>query len=446
MFTLKELRAKLQALIQRQEELLQPENPFTTELQAECATIEEEIRTVSESIDKLIAEEEARSAALKALESRKAEVSAIALRAKASPSIEVKKKPFDHILKDILGEDRTFGKYMQCVARQQLDGYDKNFQRIQQETRAATGMNTQNNEDGGYLIGTTDGGFISDKAYEESVFAKRATLARLDPGTRSITYRRYKKRSRLDGYRFGGFTINWEGEGETIEATRLKYELHTLSVSSLKATLVVTNDLLANAAGLESEINTLAPKVFAFEIDRGMFSGTGNGQMLGIMSSASKIAIAKEQSQLATTLVLENIVKMLARSTMGNSVWFANQDVIPALVFLKNLDSSPAFIPLSGGATGSLIGTLFGRPLIFTEFNKTLGAEGDLLLADFSAYRLLDPTALRVEGSMHVYFLSDEYAFRFVKSVGGAPMYDSPITPLEGTGTLSEFVTTAVRA
>ena len=201
-----------------------------------------------------------------------------------------------------------------------------------------------------------------------------------------------------------------------------------------------------SAAGLESEINTLAPKVFAFEIDRGMLTGTGSGQLLGIMTSGSKIAIPKETGQVAASLVLENLVRMLARSAGGNSAWFANQDCLPSLVFLKNLDNSPAFMPLSGGAVGTLVGTLFGRPLIFTEFNKTLGVDGDLLLADWSAYRLLDPTALRVEGSMHVYLLSDEFAFRFVKSVGGAPMYDSAITPLEGTATISEFVTTATRA
>jgi HK97 family phage major capsid protein len=286
---------------------------------------------------------------------------------------------------------------------------------------------------------------ISDKIYEEGVFAKEATRAVLDPGTRSISYRKYKNRSRKDGFRHGGFTVAWEGEGEVLNATRLKFETQQINLSSLKAVLPVTNDLLANARGLESEIMMFAPRAFAFEVDRAMFEGKGAGNPLGIMNSGLKVAIAKESGQTAATVVIDNIIKAEARTASENAKWYANKNVLPQLATLKFGDNSPAFLVHSNQAEKGLNATLFGRPLKFVEHCETVGAEGDLLLADWQAYRLLDPGTLRSEGSMHVYFLTDEYAFRFVKEVNGAPMYDQPLDPLKGSTTLSEFITIAVR-
>lgn len=445
MKTLAELRAYLKELLTKQESLLADENGFTDEVEAEVRKIGDEITATEKAIDDVLQKEEKRTAAIKALEERKAQVGDILTRSKTI-SIEVRKKPLEHVLRNEFGEEATLGKYLQCIARHRIDGNDPQFQKVQREVRAATGMSVQSNEDGGFLVGVTDGGFMSEKSYEESIFAKRCTQAKLDPGTRSIKYNRYKGRSRKDGYRHGGFIAKWEGEGESIDATRLKYEMQTLNVHSLRATVPVTNDLLNNAAGLESEIRSFAPKSFAFEIDRALFEGSGAGQPFGIKSSGIKLTIAKESGQAAATILLDNVIKMEARSATAQALYFANQDVLPQLMKLKYEDNSPAFLPVNQGATEGVRGYLFGRPIVYVEHCETLGTEGDLLLADWGAYRLLDPGAMRVDGSMHVYFLTDEYAFRFIRDVGGAPMFDVPITPLKGTNTLSEFITLATRS
>lgn len=445
MKTLAELRALLAQLISRQESLLADEAGFTDEVEAEVRKIGDEITSTEKSIDELVKKEERRLAALAAVQERTAAVSDIVSRSKSGISFETKKKPFDHILRDALGEQGTFGKYLGLIANRALGNDSVALQRIQREMRTATGMSIQSNEDGGYLIGVTDGGLIADQIYEEAVFAKRATRAELDPGTRSISYKRYKGRSRKDGYRHGGFRVFWEGEGETIDATRLKFETQQINLQSLKAILPVTNDLLINARALESEIMAMAPKSFAFEIDRAMYEGNGVGKPTGIMNSKLKITIPKESGQAADTLLIENIIKAEARTASENSVWYANKNALPQLATLRFTDNSPAFLVHSSISEKGFGKTLFGRPLEFVEFCETIGDEGDVLLADWGAYRVLDPAAIRMEGSMHVYFLTDEYAFRFVKDVNGAPMYDTALEPLKGTETLSEFVTIAAR-
>jgi hypothetical protein len=48
--------------------------------------------------------------------------------------------------------------------------------------------------------------------------------------------------------------------------------------------------------------------------------------------------------------------------------------------------------------------------------------------------------------SMHVRFLYDETAFRFVFRMDGQPLWDKPLTPYKGTTTTSTTVTLATRA
>ena len=92
-------------------------------------------------------------------------------------------------------------------------------------------------------------------------------------------------------------------------------------------------------------------------------------------------------------------------------------------------------------------GPLFmGRPVLETEYNPTLGSKGDIILADLHEYFLADPEDMTVEISRDVRFVNDETAFRFRMRVDGLPAWDSPTTPLNGTATVSPFVSLAERA
>ncbi len=68
---------------------------------------------------------------------------------------------------------------------------------------------------------------------------------------------------------------------------------------------------------------------------------------------------------------------------------------------------------------------------------------GDIILADFGEYILIDKGGISNASSIHVSFLTDQTVFRFVYRVDGQPSWNAALTPYKSagaTGTLSPFV------
>ena len=100
---------------------------------------------------------------------------------------------------------------------------------------------------------------------------------------------------------------------------------------------------------------------------------------------------------------------------------------------------------LPGSLPDSPSGALMGRPVVETEFNATLGDEGDIVLADMRQYAMIDRD-VEAASSIHLQFLTDETAFRFVYRCDGQPKNTVPMTPYKGgANTLSPFVTLEAR-
>ncbi len=87
-----------------------------------------------------------------------------------------------------------------------------------------------------------------------------------------------------------------------------------------------------------------------------------------------------------------------------------------------------------------------GRPVIPLEYCATLGTVGDIMLADWSQYAVIDKGAIQSASSMHVQFTTDEMAFRFTYRIDGQPTWDSALTPFKGSDTQSPFIKLATRS
>ncbi len=81
-----------------------------------------------------------------------------------------------------------------------------------------------------------------------------------------------------------------------------------------------------------------------------------------------------------------------------------------------------------------------GLPVIPLEHTATVGTTGDIMLADFNQYVMIDKGPTQVASSIHVYFVSDETAFRIVYRCDGQPIDAAPITPANSALTQSAFV------
>ena len=182
-----------------------------------------------------------------------------------------------------------------------------------------------------------------------------------------------------------------------------------------------------------------------------IYNGTGAGQPLGIMNGASLVTVTPEAGQAAATVVAENIFKMWARMwgrSRANAVWLINQDVEPELFNLAlpvGTGGQSVYMPPNGLAD-SPYSTLFGRPVIPVEYAATLGTTGDIMLADLNQYVMLEKGGIQAASSIHVNFVYDETAFRFVLRLDGQPKWQSALTPANGTNTLSPFVVLDTRS
>lgn len=190
-----------------------------------------------------------------------------------------------------------------------------------------------------------------------------------------------------------------------------------------------------------------------FMTEDAIFEGTGAGMPSGLFGATlhpAVVSVAKQPGQAAATIVKENIDNMWARMwarSRKNAVWFINQDCEPQLNQMGQIVGTgglPVYLP-PGGLSQSPYGTLYGRPVIATEYNQALGTPGDIALADLSQYTLVDKGGVNAATSMHVAFLTDQMVFRITYRVDGKPMWTAPMTPFKGALTKSPFVAIAQR-
>ena len=304
---------------------------------------------------------------------------------------------------------------------------------------AASGASTGVDADGGYLVETDKAKDIMTTAIETGVLASRCTRQPIGANSDGFSYLAADDRDRSDG-KINGIQVYRKGEAdEMLAGGKAKLKDRELRLEDMYGLVYVTGRMLRDAAAMGAYVKRNLRQQLAFKLDREIWSGTGAGECLGIINSDLPVSVAKETSQPAGTIVAENVVKMLGRfrGDLTRACWFVNQDCLPQLPLLKIADQ-PIYaldfrkFPLGG---------LFGLPVVPTEFCSTIGSKWDIMLGDFSQYMLIEKGGVEEAESIHVRFLHDEVAFRFITRNNGQPIHDAPIIPLNGSNTLSPFVT-----
>lgn len=250
----------------------------------------------------------------------------------------------------------------------------------------------------------------------------------------------------------GGIQAYWEGENSQLTQSKVALEQDSIRLNKLTTLVPVTEELLSDASGIDSYLRSKVPEKMDYKIHEALINGNGAGKPTGVLESGALVTVAKESGQAADTVVYDNIVKMWSRMygpARRNAVWMINQDIEPQLFkmsFEGTSSSVPAYMP-AGGLSGAPYGTLMGRPVIESQACKTLGDLGDIILVDWSKYRTIQKTeGMRSDVSMHLWFDYDTLAYRFIIRLAGNGWYSSPITPANGSNTLSPFVALAARA
>jgi len=303
---------------------------------------------------------------------------------------------------------------------------------------------------GGFLVGTDRSSSLMARVYEVGNILNRVDMIGIGANSNGMTFYAEDEISRVAGSRRGGIRAYWAAEAEEKTKSKPKFREMELKLRKLVALCYATDELLADATALESWIMSAYPEEVNFVAEDSIFRGTGVGMPLGILNSAATVSVAKEVGQAAATIVSANIDKMWARRYIRgrNYAWFVNQDTSPALSALNRASGGAGDLVYSppGGISALPYATLKGAPVIETEYNSTLGTVGDIILADFGEYQMIDKGGIQSASSIHVQFVTDETVFRFVYRVDGQPKWDLPLTPFQGNKTVSPFITLATRA
>jgi HK97 family phage major capsid protein len=240
----------------------------------------------------------------------------------------------------------------------------------------------------------------------------------------------------------GGLTIRRRPETVATNASRQEYEKVELRATSLMGLGYATREILEDSPiSVSALISSGFTDQFNYHIVKERLTGTGVGEYEGVLNSPALVSVAKETGQAADTIVFQNVVKMRARCWgYDKAIWIANHDCYPQLSQLK-LD-----IGTGGQAmyTNSLVDgrpdQLLGRPIIYSEYAKTIGDQGDLILGNWGEYLEGTYQPLRSEESIHVRFDTHEQAFKFWTRNDGRCWWRSALTPVNSSQTLSPFV------
>ena len=305
-----------------------------------------------------------------------------------------------------------------------------------------------------------DGGFLVPPTYASEILSviesQDSLLARVRQIPVSGTELKLPA-NETTAWSTSGVQAYWDNEGDAITSTKPVFSNRSIKLDRLTALAPVTEEALADATALGAWVNMEAGEKMAYKINNAICNGTGAGQPLGILNAPGTVSVAKETSQVANTIVAENILKMWSRMPAANrarAVWLVHSDCEVQLAQMnfkiKNVAGTetvgglPVFVP-PGGLTGSPWATLLGRPIMPMECCQALGTVGDICLADLSQYIAITKGGVKADQSMHFWFDQNLRAFRFVMRLGGQPWLSAAIARANGSSTQSHFVTLATR-
>jgi HK97 family phage major capsid protein len=346
------------------------------------------------------------------------------------------------------GEFKSFSDFVR-------DGFENNGRqrfdnRVNAHYAAVSGMSEGVGADGGYMVMPEFAGGIIDRVYANDLWGRTDNYS---VSGNNLTFLANAETSRASGSRHGGMRGYWVNEGGTITSSKPTLREVSLKLVKLGVVVYLTDELIADGgAALQEYVARKASEEFQFMIGDALVNGTGVGQPLGMLNFPSLVSVAKETGQGAATFLIENVEKMYARfyaPGLPSAVWLHNQDIAPQLNTMTlgiGAAGVPVYLP-PGGASVAPYGTLKGRPMLPTEFNATLGTQGDLILADMKQILSISKGGVAQAVSMHVQFLTEQTALRFTMRLNAGPWESSVITPYKGgSNTQSNFVTLDARS
>ena len=331
--------------------------------------------------------------------------------------------------------------------------FDKRLQRIrsqEEDAMKASGANESIPADAGYLVEPTISKDLITPIHETGVFSSLVQRLPVSANSNFGYINGIDETSRATGSRWGGVRGYRLNEGAQISSSRPKFRRINWELKKFAALMYATDELIMDTSQFNAVANQSAGEEIAFMVNDDILNGLGVGGPQGVLISGALVSVIRtDVNKISHADVVAMWQRVLPRNKK-NSQWFCNSDVLPQLQALYFAGSASVLSPyVRYGEDGELY--LFGKKVNETEFNPALGVSGgstgDLLVADFGDYLYWDKGDVQAATSIHIAFLTDEQAFRFIYRCDGQTAWASPITPYKaGATVLTQSAFVALKA
>jgi HK97 family phage major capsid protein len=344
-----------------------------------------------------------------------------------------------------------FGRALQSIRKIVIHEHNAEDLKIAKMLAGPTGASSDVPSDGGFLIAPERSNVILQRMYDTGAIASLVTRQPIGAASNGIVLPAIDETSRADGSRYGGVASAWVGQGTTTTAGKPKFRAMELKLKKLLAFVYGTDELIVDAAAFSSFVNRVLPLELLFRLEDAVINGDGSNKPQGILNAPGAITVTRNT---ATRVLYEDVSAMWKRMwapLRSTAVWIIDQSVEQELEQISIAIGTagvlapiyrPAGISVGpNGTQGYSPATLYGRPILTTEYNAALGTVGDIILTNLSEYTLIDKGGVDQAVSLHVAFLTDEQVWRFTYRADGQSNWNAALTPKSGGSTLSAVVT-----
>lgn len=333
--------------------------------------------------------------------------------------------------------DRLRGLHALQVAAAKQAGDEK---ALELAYKAALGSNEAIPSQGEFLLEPSLTPMFLKPIHEEGVISKDVQVLPVGPNSNSGWIPGIDETSRAAGSRWGGVRGYHSAEAATMTASQPKFRKINWELHKAYVLQYATDELLADSAMLTAIINQSSAEELQFMVNDDLMNGIGGDRPVGVLNSPALISVTRTD---ATKVAHADLIAMWQRvspRSKAKGKWYINGEVHPQLDAIYFTGTTSVLSPYIG-YTESGVMQIYGRPVVETEFNAALGTAGDILFADFGEYLYWEKGAIESASSIHVQFLTDQTAFRFISRYDGQTALASALTPYKGTNTQSPFVT-----
>ena len=298
------------------------------------------------------------------------------------------------------------------------------------------GSNETTDDEGGYLVDQAFSRNLITRMAQNGVLTTNMDRVPIGAGYNGLKFNGLMDYDRRDGHH----AVNVYRIGEACLKTKSipKFERQSVDLEKLVGLYYATDELLQDEPALEAMVGSWFGKEFAYKMDYEAMNGAGTTELLGLLNSAALVTLKRNT---AGAVDANDVARMYSRMyppSIGRAEWFVSSSVLPQLIGMT-IGQQPVWLP-PGGLSVAPYGTLFGRPIRICEVSPLLGSQGDIGFFDMSEYLLIEKGGVQAASSIHVRFVYDETAFRFVLRNNGLPKWSRSIYPNQGTDEVSPWI------